>query len=86
MEWVGDAKRKLCLRLGCEAFVDFTKVKDVAKEVMRITDEEGAYGVFVTAASNAAYEAAPKMVRVAGRAMCVDLPPTGTCIAGADPL
>jgi alcohol dehydrogenase, propanol-preferring len=61
------------MKLGCEAFVDFTKVKDVAEEVMRITDEKGAHGVFVTATSNAAYEAVPKMVRVAGRVMCVSL-------------
>jgi alcohol dehydrogenase, propanol-preferring len=69
----GDAKRKLCMKLSCEAFVDFTKVKDVAEEVMRITDEKGAHGVFVTATSNTAYEVASKMVRVAGRVMCVGL-------------
>jgi len=57
----------------CEAFVDFTKVRDVAGEVTRITDEKGAHGAFVTATSNAAYEAAPKMVRVAGRVMRVGL-------------
>lgn len=72
MEWMGDAKRKLCMRLGCEAFVGFTKVKDVAEEAMRVTDEKGA-GVFVTATSNVSYDAAPEMVRVAGRVMCVGL-------------
>ena len=41
---MGDAKRKLCMRLGCEAFVGFTKVKDVAEEAMRVTDEKGARG------------------------------------------
>lgn len=70
---MGDAKRKLCVKLGCEAFVGLTKVKDVAEEVVRITDGKGAHGVFVTATSNAAYEAAPKTVRVAGRVMCVGL-------------
>ncbi|XTI95302.1 hypothetical protein V2W45_1324018 [Cenococcum geophilum] len=75
----GGAKKKLCMKLG------FTKVKDVAEEVMRITDEKGAHGDFVKARGNAAYEAAPKMVRVVGRVMCVGLPPAGTCIAGADP-
>lgn len=73
LEWMGEAKRKLCMKLGCEASVDFTKVKDVAKEVMRITNEKEAHGVFVTATSNAAYEAAPKIVRVARRVMCVGL-------------
>lgn len=69
----GDTKRKLCMKLDCEAFVDFTRVKDVAEEVMRITDEKGAHGVFVMAMSNAAYEAAPEIMRVAGRVMCVGL-------------
>ena len=41
----GDAKRKLCMKLGCEAFVDFTKVKDVAEEVVRITDGKGTHRV-----------------------------------------
>jgi len=82
----GDAKRELCMKLGCEAFVDFTKVEDVAKEVVKITDGKGAHGVFVTATSKAAYDSAPMMVRVGGRVMCVGLPPTGSCVAGADPL
>lgn len=67
----GDEKRKLCLELGCEEFVDFTKV-DVAQEVMRIT-EHGAHGVFVTAGSPTAYKSAPAMLRIGGRLMCIGL-------------
>ena len=33
------------MKLGCEAFVDFTKVKDVAEEVVRITDGKGTHRV-----------------------------------------
>lgn len=69
----GDDKRDLCLKLGCEAFVDFTKVKDVAKEVVKICDGKGAHGVFVTATSAGAYASAPLMTRISGRVMCVGL-------------
>ncbi|CAO2657399.1 Nn.00g035250.m01.CDS01 [Neocucurbitaria sp. VM-36] len=82
----GDDKKDLCMKLGCEAFVDFTKVKDVAEEVVKICDGKGAHGVFVTATSAAAYASAPMMCRIGGRIMCVGLPPAGTAFAGADPL
>lgn len=68
----GDEKRALCLELGCEEFIDFTKVEDVAKEVMRITGH-GAHGVFVTAGSATAYKTAPAMLRIGGRLMCIGL-------------
>ena len=57
---------------GLRGVLGFTKVKDVAEEAMRVTDEKGA-GVFVTATSNVSYDAAPEMVRVARRVMCVGL-------------
>lgn len=69
----GDDKRDLCLKLGCEAFVDFTKVKDVATEVVKICDGKGAHGVFVTATSAGAYASAPLMTRISGKVMCVGL-------------
>ncbi|KAK4968745.1 hypothetical protein LTR66_011773 [Elasticomyces elasticus] len=80
----GDEKRELCVRLGCDAFVDFTKVKDVAAEVMKITGH-GAQGVFVTAGNAAAYASAPGMLGVGGKLMCIGLPPAGSCIVGAHP-
>ena len=70
---MGGCEEEAVYETGLRSVVDFTKVKDVAEEVMRITDEKGAHGVFVTATGNAAYEAAPKMVRLARRAMCVSL-------------
>jgi alcohol dehydrogenase, propanol-preferring len=45
----GEAKKKLCMEMGAEAFVDFTQVKDVPAEVVRIADGIGAHGVLVTA-------------------------------------
>ena len=69
----GDAKRELCMKLGCEAFVDFTKVEDVATEVVKICDGKGAHGVFVTATSAGAYASAPMMTRISGKVMCVGL-------------
>jgi propanol-preferring alcohol dehydrogenase len=76
----GDDKRDLCLKLGCEAFVDFTKVSDVAKEVVKICDGKGAHGVFVTATSASAYASAPFMTRVSGKVMCVGLRKSSACM------
>lgn len=70
----GEEKKEVCLnKLGCEAFVDFTQVKDAAEEVVRITDGKGAHGIFVTAGTAAAYKSAPQMVRVGGKVMCIGL-------------
>jgi D-arabinose 1-dehydrogenase-like Zn-dependent alcohol dehydrogenase len=70
----GAEKKDLCLNtLGAEEFVDFTAVKSVEEEVMRITGGVGAHGIFVTAGSAAAYKSAPQMVRIGGRVMCIGL-------------
>ena len=45
----GDAKKKLVMSVGAEAYVDFTQVKDVAEEVKKIAGGIGAHGVLVTA-------------------------------------
>jgi propanol-preferring alcohol dehydrogenase len=69
----GEEKRELCQKLGCEAFIDFSQVKIVEEEVMKVTDGKGAHGIFVTAGSAAAYKSAPGMVRVGGRVMRIGL-------------
>lgn len=69
----GVAKRELCMKLGCEGFVDFTETTNVADEVMALTGGKGAHGVFVTAGTAAAYQSASGMVRVGGRVMCIGL-------------
>lgn len=45
----GDKKCELTTSMGAEAFVDFTKEKDVAAKVKEIADGVGAHGVLVTA-------------------------------------
>lgn len=74
----GDEKRTLCLKLGCEEFIDFTKIDDVAGEVLRIT-RHGAQGVFVTAGSVAAYKSAPAMLGIGGKLMCIGLRESPPC-------
>ncbi|KZZ98180.1 Alcohol dehydrogenase superfamily, zinc-type [Ascosphaera apis ARSEF 7405] len=81
----GESKRSLCMSLGCEAFADITQTKDIVAEVLKASDGIGAHGVIVTAGSKAAYESAPKMLRVGGTVICVGLPPAGTVVVGADP-
>jgi hypothetical protein len=43
----GDEERDLCKRIGVEAFIDFTTIKDITAEIMRITTygTYGAHGV-----------------------------------------
>ena len=45
----GEAKKKLCLSMGAEAFIDFRETKDVPAEVVKIADGIGAHGVLVSA-------------------------------------
>ena len=45
----GDAKRDLCLKMGAEEFIDFTKEDDVPAKIKEIADGIGAHGVLVTA-------------------------------------
>ena len=45
----GDAKRDLCIKMGAEEFIDFTKEKDVPAKIKEIADGIGAHGVLVTA-------------------------------------
>ena len=45
----GDAKRDLCIKMGAEEFIDFTKEKDVPAKIKEVADGIGAHGVLVTA-------------------------------------
>jgi len=81
----GDEKRDLCKKLGAEEFIDYTKVQDIAAEVMRITTY-GAHGVIVTAATKEAYASAPGLLRPGGTVVAVGLPKDPTVLAGAPPL
>ena len=43
------SKKKLCMDVGAEEFVDFREVKDVPEKIKEIADGIGAHGVLVTA-------------------------------------
>lgn len=69
----GEEKRKLCLELGAEAFIDFKQEKDVATKVVAIADGIGAHGVFVTAPAAYASAVACVGTRVGASIMAVGL-------------
>jgi len=81
----GEEKKKLCLNMGAEAFVDFTQEKDVPAKVVEIADGIGAHGVLVTAYQ--AYRDAMKYTntRKGATIMVIALPPTGAADITADP-
>lgn len=81
----GGAKRELCLKLGAEAFIDFTTATDIPADVTRITSY-GAHGVIIFPATKAAYEQAPLLLRPGGTMVCVGLPKDLSVVAGAHPL
>lgn len=81
----GDEKDKLCKELGAEEYVDFTKTKDLAAEVTRITTY-GAHAVIVFAASKEGYATAPHMLRPGGTMVSVGLPNDPNVLAGAPPI
>lgn len=69
----GAAKRRLCLEMGAEEFIDFKEVEDAAAAVVKITDGKGAHGVIVTAPQ--AYASAISYLgrRVKGIVVCVGM-------------
>ncbi|GAO46932.1 GroES-like protein [Saitoella complicata NRRL Y-17804] len=80
----GDEKAELSKKLGAEHYVDLTKTKDVAAEVMKITGS-GAHGVVVTASHPSAYVTAPSLLRVGGIVMCIALPTSDETVVGTSP-
>ncbi|KAF2742657.1 alcohol dehydrogenase [Sporormia fimetaria CBS 119925] len=81
----GDAKRDLCLKLGAEKYIDFSSTQNIPEEVMKITTY-GAHGVIVFAATRAAYDQAPALLRPGGTVVCVGLPKDASVVAGAPPV
>lgn len=80
----GATKKDLCLQLGAEHFLDFMTTPDLPAVVLRFT-KYGAHGIIVTAATQQAYESAPKMLRAGGTAVSVGLPADASVVAGAPP-
>ncbi|KAJ5893159.1 hypothetical protein N7504_009850 [Penicillium tannophilum] len=69
----GDAKRKLSLDSGAEAFLDF-KTEDVAARVLELTGE-GAHATIVVPGTKEAFQMAPSLVRNMATIVNVGLPP-----------
>ena len=69
----GSDKEEMCKKIGADHFVDFTKVEDVAAEVVKIADGMGAHGLIVTASNGAAYRGGTGMLRTSGVMMCIGL-------------
>lgn len=69
----GSEKEQMCKKIGAEHFVDFTKVKDVNAEVIRLADGLGVHGLIITATSAAAYRSGTGMLRTSGILMSIGL-------------
>ena len=69
----GEEKGKLAKQLGAEAFVDFTKTKDMIGEIQEITNG-GPHGVINVSVSEAAMNASTQYVRPTGTVVLVGLP------------
>ncbi|CAD6566964.1 MAG: hypothetical protein CYPHOPRED_001309 [Cyphobasidiales sp. Tagirdzhanova-0007] len=82
----GDAKGKVCLQLGAEAFIDFRDCDHASDETRKITGN-GAHAVLVTGNTAAAYKDACNHLRKCGTLVCVGLPTPGNgAFAGAEAL
>ncbi|KAF9009952.1 mannitol-1-phosphate dehydrogenase MPDH1 [Cyathus striatus] len=70
----GEEKRQLCEKLGADAWIDFTKSKDIVADVKKITGGRGAHAAVVTTASPSGYTQAVDYLREGGKLMAVGLP------------
>ncbi|KAJ5539709.1 hypothetical protein N7513_008041 [Penicillium frequentans] len=72
----GDEKRVMCEQLGSEAYVDFTKSKDLVADVKAATpDGLGAHAVILLAVSEKPFQQATEYVRSRGTIIAIGLPP-----------
>ncbi|EIM88931.1 mannitol-1-phosphate dehydrogenase [Stereum hirsutum FP-91666 SS1] len=72
----GADKKKLCLELGAEKWIDFRESKDIVADVIAAADGKGAHAAVVTSASSEGYRQAVDYLRCGGTMMCVGLPGT----------
>ncbi|KAF8888642.1 mannitol-1-phosphate dehydrogenase MPDH1 [Infundibulicybe gibba] len=70
----GDDKKKLCLDLGADHWIDFKQSKDIVADIKAATDGLGAHSAVVTAASGSGYQQAIEYLRAGGTLMAVGLP------------
>ncbi|KAL1966020.1 hypothetical protein VTN77DRAFT_4960 [Rasamsonia byssochlamydoides] len=71
----GDDKKAMCEELGAEAYIDFTKTKDVANDVRAATpDGLGPQAVLLLAASEKPFQQAASYVRSRGEIVAIGMP------------
>ncbi|KAJ6577652.1 chaperonin 10-like protein [Mycena capillaripes] len=70
----GAEKKKLCLELGADKWIDFQESKNIVEEIKAITGGLGAHSAVVTAASSSGYKQAIEYLRGGGTLMAVGLP------------
>ncbi|KAI5244243.1 alcohol dehydrogenase-like protein [Aureobasidium subglaciale] len=71
----GDDKEKMCKELGSYAFVDFSKSKNVVKDVQSATEDGlGPHAVILLAVSEKPFQQAAEYVRPRGTVICIGLP------------
>lgn len=78
----GKKKRKLCMELGAEAYMDFAQSTDVVPKVTEVTTH-GAHGVIVFTGAKAGYDLAPGLLRPRGTMVAVGNPTGIDVVAGA---
>ncbi|VEU20349.1 DEKNAAC101212 [Brettanomyces naardenensis] len=69
----GEEKGALCKKLGAEVYVDFTKSKDIVKEIQDATNG-GPHGVINVSVSEKAIDQSVEYVRTLGKVVLVGLP------------
>ncbi|KAH7305890.1 alcohol dehydrogenase [Stachybotrys elegans] len=71
----GDEKAKVCKELGASSYIDFTKTKDIVKDVQAATDDGlGPHAVLLLAVSEKPFQQASEYVRSKGVVVCIALP------------
>ncbi|KAJ7284375.1 chaperonin 10-like protein [Mycena rebaudengoi] len=70
----GSDKKKLCLDLGADKWIDFKESKNLVEDIKALTGGLGAHSTLVTAASSSAYQSAIEYLRGGGTLMAVGLP------------
>ncbi|KAL6306584.1 GroES-like protein [Sparassis latifolia] len=70
----GAEKKKLCMKLGAEKWIDFKESKDLVADIKAATGGLGPHAAVVTASTGAAYSQAIDYLRNGGTLMVVGLP------------
>ncbi|KAK0203873.1 chaperonin 10-like protein [Desarmillaria ectypa] len=74
----GAEKKKLCLSLGAEVWIDFKESKNIVEDVKAATGGFGAHSAVVTAAHSSGYTQALDYLRPGATLMAVGLPGAST--------